>query len=103
MLGAPLLSCFKASGDTVKRPGARSLRGMYTLDCWPCGRSQSVSSKIRSRNLCKLPFRENWIPRKFPAIRYIPDCVAICHPRVRDRIVKYRINFHITLIYYGSN
>ena len=29
------------------------------------------STKIRSRNLCVLPFRENWIPRKFPAIRYL--------------------------------
>ena len=36
MLGTPLLSCFKASGDTAKIPGsdrARSLRGIYTLDC----------------------------------------------------------------------
>ena len=36
MLGTPLLSCFKASGDTAKILGsdrARSLRGIYTLDC----------------------------------------------------------------------
>ena len=29
------------------------------------------SLKIRSRNLCIQAFRENGIPRKFPAIRYI--------------------------------
>ena len=28
-------------------------------------------SKIRSRNLCIQPFRENWIPGKFSAIRYL--------------------------------
>ena len=30
MLGTPLISCFKASGDTVKRPGAR-LRAIATV------------------------------------------------------------------------
>ena len=30
---------------------------------------EGPSAKIRLRNLCGLPFRENWIPRKFPAIR----------------------------------
>ena len=29
-----------------------------------------LSAKIRSWNLCIQPFRENWIPRKLPAIRY---------------------------------
>ena len=33
--------------------------------------SDRPSSKIGSRNLCIQPFRENWIPRKFPAIRYV--------------------------------
>ena len=32
--------------------------------------SDCPSSKIRLRNLSIQPFRENWIPRKFPAIRY---------------------------------
>ena len=31
--------------------------------------SDRPSSKIRSRNLCIPAFRENWISRKFPAIR----------------------------------
>ena len=31
----------------------------------------SQSSKIRSQIFCILPFRENWVPPKFPAIRYI--------------------------------
>ena len=29
------------------------------------------SAKIRSWNLCRSPIRENWIPQKFPAIRYV--------------------------------
>ena len=32
---------------------------------------ERLSAKIRSRNLWRWAFRENWIPRKFPAIRYV--------------------------------
>ena len=75
-LGTPLLHCFKVSGDTTNLPGARlrAIAPRYIYGArWPCGRGQSnrPSSKIRSRNLCILPLRENWIPRRFPAIRYV--------------------------------
>ena len=38
------------------------------------------SAKIRPRNLRRLPFCENWTPRKFPAIRYVLLGVYMCVP-----------------------
>ena len=41
--------------------------------------SERPSTKITSRNLCILSVRENWIPRKFPAIRYAKDSELILY------------------------
>ena len=42
------------------------------------------SAKIRSQNLCRWSIRENWIPRKFPGVRY--DSIIFVYRGVHTRL-----------------
>ena len=48
------------------------------------------STKIRPRNLWRLPFRENWTPRKFTTIWYLTRTLVLCHscPLTGDSVVS---------------
>ena len=46
---------------------------------------ESLSTNNRSWNLCAWPFWENWIPRKFPAIRYMYMSISIRANPIKPR------------------
>ena len=46
------------------------------------------SANIRSQNFCRLPFRENWIPRKFPVIQLVYHTQNIYFIYLCDRATK---------------